>query len=77
MIETEYLFVIQVKDTGKTTVWEVRSKAPRSTLGLVKWYPPWRQYCFFPGPETVFSHGCLEDINAHIKRLMGERRHPK
>ena len=77
MIETEYLHIRQVPFKGKTTRWEVRNKHNGALLGLVKWYPPWRQYCFYPNADAVFSHGCLENTTAHIKRLMGERRHPK
>ena len=31
-------------------------------LGEVHWYPPWRQYCFYPDEGTVFSADCLADI---------------
>ncbi|HSA75498.1 MAG TPA: hypothetical protein VLE21_04850 [Candidatus Nitrosocosmicus sp.] len=39
-------------------------------LGSVKWYPQWRQYCFFPKGNRVFSNGCMNDINNFIKKLM-------
>lgn len=42
-------------------------------LGVLKWYVSWRQYCFFPQPETVFNKGCLEDINHFITQLMEAR----
>lgn len=42
-------------------------------LGKISWYAPWRQYCFMPEPGTVFSKGCLEEIQNYIKNLMSER----
>ena len=40
-------------------------------LGEIKWYSPWRQYCFLPGHNTyfVFSKGCLDDVSNFIGRL--------
>lgn len=37
-------------------------------LGLVKWYPSWRQYCFYNKGEIVLSAGCLDDIADFIRR---------
>ena len=42
----------------------------------MRWYGAWRQYCFFPYPETVFSAGCLKDVQEFIEALMAERRKP-
>ena len=38
-------------------------------LGRVKWYPFWRQYCFFPTTKAVYSASCLDDISHFIKQL--------
>jgi len=39
-------------------------------LGTIKWYPQWRQYCFFPMGNRMFSKGCLKDINGFVEKLM-------
>ena len=26
------------------------------------WYASWRQYVFYPNPDTIFNKGCLRDI---------------
>ena len=45
-----------------------------TSLGMVKWYPHWRAYCFFPKEEElVFSAGCLSDIQDFINQLKTER----
>lgn len=31
-------------------------------IGVVKWYGPWRKYCFFPMAEAVYEQVCLRDI---------------
>lgn len=47
----------------KTCVWEVLTIAvPNEVIGVVRWYGPWRQYCFIPGDDTVYNAECLEDI---------------
>jgi hypothetical protein len=38
-------------------------------LGHVAWYSPWRQYCYFPTAQAVYSTGCLTDINDFINQL--------
>lgn len=51
-----------VEEKPKTKVWKITSKHHGTTLGFVKWYPRWRQYCFFIN-ELVFSSGCFRDID--------------
>lgn len=49
----------------KTDEWSVLSNGPiKALLGIVKWYGPWRKYCFFPNQanSTVFDAVCLQDI---------------
>jgi hypothetical protein len=42
-------------------------------LGYVKWYAPWRKYCFFVSlDELIFDAGCLADIQDFINKLMSE-----
>jgi len=59
---------------SKTSVWECLNINSSVRLGIVKWYPYWRQYCYFPEKDTVYSVGCLEDINDFITQLMMERK---
>jgi hypothetical protein len=59
-------------DTGKTQVYDVRSGGV--FLGQVRWYAPWRRYCFFPGSDKLFDAGCLAEITEFIKGLMSTRR---
>ena len=57
----------------KTRVFLCKNNDSHDTLGTVKWYSPWRCYCYFPSEdlnETIYSEGCLDDIRHFIHRLM-------
>jgi hypothetical protein len=53
---------------AKTDTWDVWSLDEASHLGQVRWYGPWRKYCFFPGAATtVFEQDCLRHIAEFIE----------
>lgn len=58
----------------KTAVYAVCSRSSGDGLGWIKWYAPWRQYCFFPHSETIWAKNCLIEVNEFIEGLMNERR---
>lgn len=45
----------------RTEQWDVISLDGK-LLGIVKWYGAWRQYAFFPEPETIYERQCLRDL---------------
>ena len=51
-----------VQRKPKTGVWVVRNINSQLIIGWIRWHNAWRQYCFFPEPNCVFSNGCLHDI---------------
>ncbi len=73
-VEYKYIYFIKVEDKPKTSVWHCRNQKSNGLLGVVKWYGPWRQYCFLPEPNTIFNTGCFENINHFIKQLTDERK---
>ena len=46
----------------KTYVVAVINRTADRAIGRIKWYNPWRQYCFLPEPETIFNTACMKDI---------------
>lgn len=75
---TEYLtFELLPRGGRKTDVWRIASRRSGDTLGLIKWYGAWRQYCFFPALGTVFNVGCMNDITAFIAQQMDARQKAK
>jgi hypothetical protein len=73
--EYEYLsFDLKPEQPKKTTAWYCRNKQSRDILAEVKWYPAWRQYCFFPLCLSVYNDACLADISHFLKQLDEERK---
>lgn len=75
MIESQYLQFDRVAIAGrKTDVVNIYNKRRNVLLGEIRWYGPWRQYCFYPSAGTIFNRGCMTDIMTVITQLMDERR---
>jgi hypothetical protein len=71
----EYISFEKLEVKTKTEQFLVKNKLSDFILGYVKWYAPWRKYCFFIDvPGLVFDAGCLADIQDFINRLMAERK---
>lgn len=71
---SEYLEFCIIEQKPKTMIVGLWSKKSSDRLGLIKWYPGWRQYAFFPENGTLFNTGCLSEIQDRIKRMMEGRR---
>lgn len=73
MISSLYMEFDKVGDTGKTEIWNILSESSGFILGQIKWYGPWRQYCFFPSPHSIFNPTGMDDIKKMIAELMKAR----
>jgi hypothetical protein len=62
---------------GVTKIWHVTSKEGNDFLGVIKWYSPWRKYCFQPYGNTVYEQDCLRDIATFIETQTKEHREKK
>lgn len=51
----------------KTHRWDILTK-DGDRLGMIEWYPPWRQYTFNPFRLTTYSAGCLNDLARFLDR---------
>ena len=73
---TKYLVLIKEDrpENKKTDTIIVSNIHHNLTIGYIKWYSKWRQYCFFPYGDTIWNIDCLEEINNLIKDLMNERK---
>jgi hypothetical protein len=74
MNKYKYLSFIEKPTATKTKVFEVRNKYFYELLGHVKWYAPWRKYCFVTSPGIIYDSGCLADILDFTNKLMAERK---
>lgn len=71
---SQYLEFDKIGWTGKTEILNVLSKSQGTVLGQIKWFGRWRQYCFYPSPNTIFNPECMNDISNVIKDLMMKRK---
>lgn len=74
--EDEWLYFELIDKKPKTNVFQVMSKCSNIRLGVIKWHPSWRHYCFFPtiDIETVYSDRCLISIGDFLTELNKEHR---
>lgn len=55
----------------KTRDYHLVSRQGGETIGVVRWYGGWRQWCFFPAASSMWDDGCLADVHDFIGRLKG------
>jgi hypothetical protein len=65
---------VDLKDGRKTKVWAVMTLDRTNCLGRVGWFSPWRRYCYFPHPNTVYEEDCLELIAQWCKAKTKEHK---
>ena len=70
----KYFQTLWYESKPKTAVFMLVTNSRYDVLGFVKWYAPWRQYCFFPDKDMVYSRGCMREINEFIDLLMDDRK---
>ncbi len=77
-MKTEYKYIAfvdcRVGMPTRTGVWICKNLSSGFPIGEVKWNGGWRQYCFYPGPNTLYSAGCLKDVQDFIAQAMEARR---
>ena len=77
MTKNKYIEFKLLERKPKTSVYSVSNikqvELDGLILGIIKWFPSWRQYCFFPEADCVFNIHCLNDIKEFIQDLMDER----
>ena len=61
-----------IETKPKTNVYSVINIRERIEVGIIKWFPPWRQYCFFPDEAMVFNRICMNEIADFITEKMKE-----
>jgi len=64
----------QFKPGRKTQDFVIVNRNAKIVIGTIKWYGPWRQYCFYPVSDTVWSAGCLEGVFEFLNEVKQTRR---
>ena len=66
----KYLTFVEVDNLkGTTRKFECKNNNSQTVLGIVKWYAPWRQYCYFDERAAVYSAGCLDDVADFLREV--------
>ena len=77
MTKKKYLYTVLAVEGKKTNLYDVRNKSG-FTIGIVKWYAPWRQYCFYPGPfDILLNNDCMREITDFLDGLKKQRKEKK
>lgn len=66
-----------LEEDRKTEIWHVKTKDLKTMIGTIKWFGRFFKYSFFPAPDTVFEHVCLNDIADFCVELDVNRRAAK
>ena len=72
-MKKKYIRFDELASKGKTKTFGCYNIKGGFIIGIIKWNCFWRQYCYFPCEDTVYSAGCIDDISNFIKILMIER----
>lgn len=65
----KYINFQLVEKKPKTNLYICANNKSGAPLGWIKWFPGWRQYCFFAESFPVFSADCLDDISEFLKDI--------
>lgn len=69
-----WIYFDHIENKPKTSVWAVKTKSDNTVLGVIKWFPSWRTYAFFPEECTIYSPDCLNEISRFIDNAVYERK---
>lgn len=72
-----YLRIVKDEDKSKdkkTDVFGVFSQMHGYHLGEVRWYAPWRRYCFYPALLSILDVNCLGEVIKFIQTQMKLRK---
>lgn len=64
----------EIKDTGKTKVFEVLNSLSDLKIGIIKYYPGFRKYCFYPDANTLYDSKCMHELSETLAQLQEERK---
>ncbi len=71
--EDEFIKIFFIEQKPKTKRYSVWSKCSDCKLGEIRWYPPWRHYCFII-KDLVFSDRCQLNLGEFTRKLNEEHK---
>lgn len=68
-MKTRYKFINFKQSIVDEKAWRCFNNKTNYQLGYIGYNVAWKQYCFYPDGNSVFSSSCLLDIVYFIKQL--------
>jgi len=62
----KWIKFVLIEEKPKTKVYSIQTIESDLEIGMIKWHPAWRKYCFFPDENTVWSTSCLYEISEFL-----------
>lgn len=74
-----YFIIIESKqENKKTNIYYIYTDEDKEVLlGKIKWYDPWRKYCFYPEDNIVWDNKCLTELVEYLNELNYEYKRKK
>jgi len=74
MSKKEFIRFDLLEKKPKTSIFAVVNIKYGNNLGIIKWHPSCRKYCFFSAGNIIYDTICLNDISTFIQKLMDIRK---
>lgn len=72
-METTYKHIYFVEFVGgKHPSYLIKNNKSKTELGVIVWYPQWRQYTFVTDKDAIWSVDCLQDVIHFIGQLKAQ-----
>lgn len=73
--DSEYMMIVGEYIAGRKTPIFYIGERRGSGLGEIRWYAPWRSFCFFTYADKVFDNGCLAKILEWVNAANDQWKH--
>ena len=58
----DYFFITKINEANRKTPIYYIFEYNANCIGEIKWYSPWRKFCFYPDKDTVWDNKCLNEV---------------
>ena len=64
-----YFFITKIKEVKRKTPIYYIFEYNTNCIGEIKWYSPWRKFCFYPDKDTVWDNKCLNEVMLQLMNI--------
>ena len=64
-----FVLLREIISNSEMPEWECKSNKHNQLLGYIAWYEPWKRFCLYPKPSTIFDSICMGDIIDFIGQI--------